>query len=261
MSKIIAVNGPPGSGKTTLALNLAKEIHEKTRKKVLYISPDTMIPAMGLIFARREKDSLYSLGKALENVNLAYTDFLGVTHTTKAMPNLGFVGYAPRENSHSYAEVKENKVVQMYQILRDNFDFVVLDCDRNREDLISAIGCGLSDHVVQIINPDIKSIAYYGGEPMSDRAVLVLNMLDNDIYLPIQDMKSKFPDIQFMIPYNRAAKLQMCEGTLMDLLKDPVYRKSIKPLVELLVKEPEPEEEQPKEEEPLLDEKSEDFWR
>lgn len=239
--KLIAVNGPPGCGKTTLTLKLAQEVHELTKKKVVYLSPDTLIPAMGHIFPRREKESLYSLGTALDKVELAIPDLLGVMATTSSMQNLGYMGYIPGEGPHSHAVPQEKKCVQMFSLLKDNFDYVFVDCDRNREDLISSLACGLCDHLIQLINPDIKSIAYYGFEEIPKRAIQVLYILDKDIYLPIQDAKAHFPQIQHTILYSRAVKQQMYEGTLMDLLKDPVYRKAIKPIVDLLLTEQEPE--------------------
>lgn len=239
VGKMIAVSGPPGSGKTTLTLKLAQEVHEKTKKKVIYLSPDVLIPAMGAIFPKRDKASMLSLGAALEQVNLAITDILGVIATTKAMPNMGYLGYIPGDGPYSYAALSEKKVLQMFQLMRDNFDYIFIDCDRSRDDLISTIGCGLCDHLIQIINPDIKSIAYYGFEEIPERAIQVLNILDNDIYLPIQDTNAHFPKIQFTVLYSRAVKMQMYNGELMDLIQDPIFRKAIKPIAELLMQEPE----------------------
>ena len=243
-SKLIAVSGPPSCGKTTLTLKLAQEVHELTKKKVIFVSPDTMIPAMGLIFPKCEKESLLSMGAALENVNLAITDILGVIATTKAMPNLGYLGYIPGEGPYSYAALQEKKVMTFFQILRDNFDYIFVDCDRSREDLISSLAIGLSDHFIQIINPDIKSIAYYGFEPLQERSIQVLNVIDNDFYLPIQDAKAHFPNIQFTIMYSRAVKMQMAEGELMDPLHDPVFHKAVNPILDILLIRSEPEAEE-----------------
>lgn len=246
--KLIAVSGPPGCGKTTLALKLAQAVHELTKKKIVFISPDTMIPSMGVIFPKRPKESLLSLGTALENVNLSISNILGVIATTKAMPNLGYLGYIPGEGPYSYAALQEQKVMDMFEILRENFDYIFVDCTRDREDLISSIGVGLSDHLIQVINPDIKSIAYYGFEPLQGRAIQVLNVQHNDLYMPIQDTKAHFSDIRFTVMYSRMVKMQMVEGELMDPLKDAVYQKAIAPIVNLLLASTEAEPEQTPEE-------------
>lgn len=266
-SKLIAVNGPPGSGKTTLALKLAQEIHQANSKfKVLYLSPDTLLPAMPMIFPRREKENLHSLGAALDNVELSYTDFLGVLATTSAMSNLGYMGYIAGEGPYSHAVPQENKIMQLFHVLKEEFDYIVVDCDRNREDLISSVACGLADHLIQIINADIKSVAYYGFEPIQERAIQVLNLTARDVYLPIQETKDRFPGIKYTVLYSRKVKMQMFEGELMDFLKDRVFRKSIKPLVELLLT---PIAEDVVEELPLSNEQGtpleptpeDDFWR
>lgn len=267
-SKLIAVNGPPGCGKTTLTLKLAQAVHEKTKKKVVYVSSDTLIPAMGLIFPKREKGSLLSLGKALENVNLAITDLLGVILTTQSMKNMGYLGYVPGEGPYSYPAVDESKIHLMLQLLKEHFDYIFVDCNRDREDITSTVACGLSDHLIQMVNPDIKSIAYYGFEAISDKAIQVMNLLDNNIYLPIQETKAHFPNLQYTILYSKAAKMQMCEGTLMDLLQDPVYAKGIKPIVDIILAEIEvpaefegAEEHDAGETDPLSIAQSEEFWQ
>lgn len=266
-SKLIAVSGPPGSGKTTLSLKLAQEVYEATKKKVLYISPDTLIPAMGLIFPRREKAALASLGAALENVDLSITDILGVVATTSAMSNMGYVGYISGDGPYSYAMPQEAKVMQLFHILKDHFDYIFVDCDRNREDLISSIACGLCDHHIQVVNADIKSIAYYSFEPIQSKSIQILNLLDSDVYLPIQEIKDRFPGIRHTIFYSRQVKMQMFEGNLMDRLNDKVFRKSAKPIVDELIAEleedtveklPDQNEVQPI---PLANDPNEEFWR
>ena len=156
--------------------------------------------------------------------------------------------------------------MQLFHVLKEEFDYIVVDCDRNREDLISSVACGLADHLIQIINADIKSVAYYGFEPMQERAIQVLNLTARDVYLPIQETKDRFPGIKYTVLYSRKVKMQMFEGELMDFLKDRVFRKSIKPLVELLLT---PIAEDVVEELPLSNEQGtpleptpeDDFWR
>lgn len=237
--KLVAVSGPPGCGKTTFTLKLAQEVYDATKKKVIYLSPDMLIPAMGQIFPLREKKDLRSLGAALEKVNLTESDVLGVIATTQAMPNMGYIGYVPGESSYTYPVLQEDKIIQLIQILRNFFDYVFVDCDRQREDLLSSVACGLCDHLVQLVNPDKKSVAFYSFEPIQERAIQVLNLLDNDVYLPIPEARDFFPDIKFKVLYSRPLKMQWYEGELMDLLKDPVYRRAIKPIAEIIMQEPE----------------------
>ncbi len=251
MSRLIAVSGPPNSGKTTLTLKLAQEIYDLTKAKVVYLSTDTLIPAMGLIFPKREKEKLFSIGSALENVNIAITDILGVCATTSAMPNMGYLGYKAGEGPYTYPALTEQKTFDLYKILRENFDYVFVDCDRDRENILSTIGRGLADHVIQIVNPDLKSIAYYGFESIGERSIQVLNVLDNDLYLPIQDTKKHFPGITFQVNYSRPVKMQMFNGELMDFLKDSVYRGVMKNIAHEIIA-PIPKQADEEDEEPIV---------
>ena len=49
MSKLIAVCGSPGSGKTTTALKLAEEIYYEKKASVQFVSPDLSVPCMAYL--------------------------------------------------------------------------------------------------------------------------------------------------------------------------------------------------------------------
>ena len=63
MSKMIAVCGAPGSGKTTAALKIAEEIYYAKKGSVIFLSPDLNVPCLavyipelqgsGALFGRR----------------------------------------------------------------------------------------------------------------------------------------------------------------------------------------------------------------
>ena len=50
MSKMIAVCGAPGSGKTTAALKIAEEIYYAKKGSVIFFSPDLNVPCLAYIF-------------------------------------------------------------------------------------------------------------------------------------------------------------------------------------------------------------------
>lgn len=268
MGKLIAVSGPPASGKTTVAVNLAQEVYAATKQRVIYFSPDKLIPALGVLFPTRDRDKMYSIGGALENVNLAITDILAVLATTKEMDNFGYLGYKSGEGPFTYPDLSENKVISLLTLLKENCDYLFVDCDRDRNDLVSLLARGIADEVIYLINPDVKSFLYYATEIKPEHSIQVLNLLSNDVFLPIGDTKSHFGQIPHTLMYSKAVKEQMMDGTLTKYVKDNVYRTAMKNIAQELIQlqdafqaqEPEVEQAQPEDESPLTENQVDELW-
>lgn len=266
MGKLIAVSGPPASGKTTVAINLAQEVYAATKQRVIYFSPDKLIPALGILFPTRDRDKMYSIGSALENVNLAFTDILAVLATTKDMDNFGYLGYKSGDGPFSYPDLSENKVITLLTLLKENCDYLFVDCDRDRNDLVSLLARGIADEVICLINPDVKSFLYYATEIKPEHFIQVLNLTCNDVLLPVGDTKSHFGQIPYTLMYSKSVKEQMMEGTLTKYVKDSVYRTAMKNIAkELIRKEEAPQVEETEqatseEENPLTDNQVDELW-
>ena len=61
MGNLIVVTGSPGSGKTCVAVKLAKELYQKEKQPVILLSPDLYVPIMPFLFPRKNQQ-VYSLG-------------------------------------------------------------------------------------------------------------------------------------------------------------------------------------------------------
>ena len=48
--------------------------------------------------------------------------------------------------------------------------------------------------------------------------------MDNDIFLPIEEVKTHFKGVDFMLPYSRTLKQQAITGTLWERIKDAKYK-------------------------------------
>ena len=99
MSKLIAVCGSPGSGKTGLALKLAQELYTITRKRVLLLSVDLAVPVMGYVFPHSKAGDLHSVGKALDKTEIYREDVMKQIVTAKSMPDVGYLGFKAGENA------------------------------------------------------------------------------------------------------------------------------------------------------------------
>lgn len=225
MGKLIAVSGPPSSGKTTVAVKLAQEIC--TGAQTIYFSPDQLIPTLGLLFPTQKKEDAHSIGTVLDKMPLTISEILSVMQTTKDADDLGYLGYKAGDHPGAYATLTEQRVLELLELLKANSDMLVVDCTRDREDLVSRLSRDHADSVVYVCNPDLRSLLYYGTEPMRPDGIRLLNILDNDVLLPIQEAKTYFGQIHHTIAYSRAIKEQLLEGELTRPVKDVQFCGSI----------------------------------
>ena len=234
MGKLIAVCGSPHSGKTTLALKLAQEIYfSKKGTSVIFLSPDLETPALGYIFPNYKGTDLYSMGVALDKTDIYREDILRQFVTVKETEDLVYLGYKLGENKYSYPELTEDKVLDFISELREMADYVIVDCTVNENDLISRIAKRDCDKAVQIFNPNVQSVVYYIScvnqfLSVTDKRIKVLNIMDNDIYLPGDEIKKCFGEMDCTVGYSRPLKQQMITGTLYTKIADPKYRAAVK---------------------------------
>lgn len=233
MGKLIAVCGSPNSGKTTLSLKLSKDIYDTNKgTTVILVSPDVTVPSLGYLFPNSKDVDMYSLGVALDKTDIFKEDVEKQFVTTKTMKNFAVLGYKLCENKYSYPDPTEDKIMQLFSALRETADYTVVDCTSDENDLISNIAKRDCDIAVQVYNPDIKSMVFYGScinqfLMIEDKAIKVLNTLDRDLFLPFDEVQSNVKDIEFVIPYSRALKQQMITGTLVEALHDAKYLKVV----------------------------------
>lgn len=237
MGKLIAVFGTPGAGKTTTAIKLAYELCQKTKKSTIYISPDISVPAISMIFPRKKKIHLYSLGSVIDKSEIFPEDLLQNMVCPDKQDNLGFLGYKAGENAYTYALPTDEKAHELFLAAKKVADYVVVDCTREQHDILSEISLGYADYTAAIINPNLKSIAYFGSKPISDHTVKVMNITDNDVFLPTKEIAEHFGTIKFTLPYSRELKVQFFNGTLAEKLHDASYNRIIAEIVADILKE------------------------
>ena len=158
MGKMIAVCGAPGSGKTTASLKIAEEIYYAKKGSVIFLSPDLNVPCLAFVFPNCKEEELYSVGVALDRTDIYREDVLRQMNHVKTMENFGFLGYKAGENKYSYPRPTEDKILNLFSILRELADYVIVDC---ADGLISSMAKSHADMLVQLITPDLKCMAYY----------------------------------------------------------------------------------------------------
>ena len=240
MGKLIAVCGSPNSGKTTAALKLAQEIYNLKKTSVQFISPDLNVPCMAYLFPDGKDSELYSLGAVLDKTDIYKEDILKQTVIVKAMQNIGFLGFKLGENRYSYPHPTEDKITQLFTVLKDSVGYVVCDCTCDQDDLVSNIAKRDCDVAVQMFSPDMKCISYYASCVnqfllIEGKKLKVLNVMDNDIYVPIHETETHFKGMDFKLPYERNLKQQMITGTLSVRIGNCKYRTEIERLAKAVM--------------------------
>lgn len=232
MSKVIAVWGSPGSGKTSLSVKLGQEIYNNKKSTILLLHPDMSVPVLAVLFPNRKTNELYSIGIPLSKTDISPEEVTAQIITTKNIQNLGFLGYAAGENKYTYPAPTEDKIKAMLSVLRTLADYVIVDCVSSHGDIISTIVIKEADTILHLSTPDLKSMAYFSSQlPLfADPAyktaghISILNIPDADLYMPVDDVKAYFKDIIFTLPFSIELKQQMLSGGLSEMLKDKKYR-------------------------------------
>ena len=145
MSKMVAVCGSPGSGKTMAALKLAQELYYNKKGTALFLSPDMSVPSLAFLFPHCKGSDLFSLGKALDKTDITSDDLMQQLVTVKTMLNFGFLGYKAGENQFTYPRPTEDKAIALFRAIKQIADYVVVDCTSDYDDLISRMAVKESD--------------------------------------------------------------------------------------------------------------------
>ena len=243
MSKTIAVWGSPASGKTTIATKLAQTIYDRYQATVILLYADNETPTLPVIFPNRKKEDMYSVGAALAKIDITKEDVVGQLVTIKQRQNFGFLGFIDGENRYTYPSFDETKVRSLLAVLNSIADFVVVDCTSNLKNPISRVAIKEADTVLRLASPDLKSISFFASQlPLYadpvfklDSHIQGINVPDADLYMPIEEAKSRLHDPRFVIPYSRAVKQQMLDGKMTEPVNDKKYSERMKSIVEKVV--------------------------
>ena len=137
----------------------------------------------------------------------------------------------------------ETKIRSLLAVLSTLADFVIVDCTSNLKNPISRVAIKEADEVIRLASPDLKSVSFFASQltlyadPVFglDRQIQGINVPDADLYMPIDEAKSRLHDPRFVIPYSRAVKQQMLDGKLTEPVNDKRFNDKFKAIVEKIV--------------------------
>lgn len=159
-SKIIAVMGSQGSGKTTAALKLAFTL-SAVKKNVIVVFCDPFTPVIPAVLpAHIPHDT--SLGSLLTAPVLAQTTILNACVPTEKSDYISLLGYCAGESLMHYPQITREKAVEFFVLLRYLADYIIVDCTSTFEaDPASIVAIELADRVLKLGTANLKGVSYY----------------------------------------------------------------------------------------------------
>jgi cellulose biosynthesis protein BcsQ len=243
MGKLITVWGSPSSGKTTLAVKLAKCIYENYSATVLMLSTDDTTPTLPVLFPNTKADEFFSIGVPLSKTDIIQSEVLKSIVTVKGKNNLGFLGYKDGENKFTYPIYDYKKAKALLVMLKSLVDFVIVDCTSSLDNLLSATAVEQADTVIRLATPDLKSISFFSSQlPLysdpkfkTEQHIVVLNSTEKELFMPILEAKIHFNNVGFTLPYCIHLREQNINGDLLKEITDKKYIGTLKMIVEKVV--------------------------
>lgn len=140
-----------GTGKTTLATNLAVCLSQEIKKKVILVDLDLTAGDAAVLLNINVKGTIGDLVQEQDSIDFSLVDSFSV-------PHLSGTKLLPAPTSPEQAElVQPEHVEQILRVLRDNYDYVVVDT----APVYSEINLGIleaSDQVVLVLTQELPSL-------------------------------------------------------------------------------------------------------
>lgn len=161
---VLAVWGSPGSGKTTVAVKIAKHLADKKRNVILLIC-DMTAPMLPCVCPASELECERSLGSVLAAAHVSESLVKHNCVTHKRMSYLTMLGMLKGENEYTYPAYSETQARELIDCLRELAPYVVIDCGSYiANDILSAVALMEADSVLRLANCDLKSVSYLSSQ-------------------------------------------------------------------------------------------------
>lgn len=159
-TKILAVMGSPGSGKTTTAVKLASAL-AKQKKNVIVVFCDPFTPVVPTLLP---PDAVHdvSLGELLTAPGLTQANILNACVPVPGQEYISLLGYKSGESLMKYPKITRDKAVELFVSMRYLADYIIVDCTSVFEaDPASFVGIEIADRVLRLGTANLKGISYY----------------------------------------------------------------------------------------------------
>lgn len=124
--RILAVWGSPGSGKTTVAVKLAKHLADKQKNMALRLC-DMTAPMLLCIVPQRDIEEEHSLGQILVATDVTDNLIKQNCVTIKKQSYLTIIGMLKGENVFTYPPYTQKQAVDLIDHLRNTAPYIIID--------------------------------------------------------------------------------------------------------------------------------------
>ena len=189
MAKIIPVIGSPGSGSTTLAVQLALHCSEK-KETVCLILTDPMLPPKSYLLKESQTNSL---GFLLSFPDLSEKQILASMDA--ATDSIGVLGYATGDRLQDFPVPSTVACEMLLKKLSVCTDTIILDVGSRIFDKLSVVALQQAYKTVICIDGTLKSEAWLANLQKPDHCITVANRLHSTLNSNANLLLPFFPDL------------------------------------------------------------------
>ncbi|MEG1011787.1 MAG: hypothetical protein RSE54_07975 [Ruthenibacterium sp.] len=220
MRNAIAITGAPGSGKTTLAAQLALAV-QHTGQGVLVVFCDGHLPPKSYLQPTSGSKEIVSLGQLLTATQLS--ELFLWDAMCPAGENLAAIGYGANETSERYPCITYTGAARLLDMLEKFEGTVVFDCTDALTDVLSQAALKRAEAVVVTLTADAKSAAWHKMQRLPQRTITVLNKVT-------RGQAIECFDVAFQLCHVNALAEQFETQCLWEQAKDKAFCKKIQQL-------------------------------
>ena len=241
MSKIVAVWGSAGSGKSMFCCILAKSLTQ-SKKKAIIINADLSTPMLPVWLPEQIIETGVSVGQVLSSAEIDTSLVASKVTVLKSYPFIGLMGFAAGENPLSYPEIKYDTVRSLVSAAAKLVDYVILDCSSNMTNFFTPAAIESADTVVRILTPDLKGVNYLKAhQPLLTDARfkyhehLTLAGLARPFHA-LDEMGHLIGGFDGLLPYSKEIDRCATEGNMFGAISfcNPKYMASLKKVLEVV---------------------------
>lgn len=248
MSKIVAIWGGNGVGKTTLSAALANELTKDKSTRVLIVNNDNRAPAYATWMPDYHGLPIDSAGDILNNPDLDRDYLLSEksdspfrTVPCPANKNIALIGYLQDDNIEKYNPLQTSTAYEFFNVVKldiPEVDMIIVDASDPEENSFSKVALDLADIVITMIEPNTKGIAFMNAMGSTINQLQKSGQTHHIILsptfgsAPVSTMRNRF-DIAYYetIKYSEEAKQKFDSCQLFtDYRKDKSYSAVLKRL-------------------------------